>query len=317
MSLYGQQIGRQPFRPGQWSRYQGHSHKTYVQNNFYFGGGSIWGGGYGNYGNYYNQGCYGDTGMSKGAKWMLGLGGAATLLGTVLGFLGLGKKDKVAPQNEQVQYSQQRQEVQQTTEPERRTTTEPLTDEVTAPPPAKKPVTSPLVYTPDAKKIEDVTEKEHSYTVRSQIVNGQRQSDNPYNIVMALYKRPDGKQMTHSEIMAVRNQIFGTNVGLKVGEIKLPDTVTVTVNNINYKYKYNENAKPEDVKLGDFKNDGNMSFYDQKPSTKKVGEKWVALVNGQVFDNKTYPDEESARKAATDKANTLIAEQEAARNPDK
>lgn len=308
MSLYGQQIGRQPFRPGQWSRYQGHSHKTYVQNNFYFGGGSIWGGGYGNYGNYYNQGCYGDTGMSKGAKWMLGIGGAATLLGTVLGFLGLGKKDKVDNQTEQVQ----QQTVQQRPVTERRETTRPIEPRNTAPSVTEKPTTAPLVYTPDAKKVEDITKKEHSYTVRSQLVNGQRQSDNPYNIVMALYQRPDGKKMTHSEIMAVRNQIFGTNVGLKVGEIKLPDTVTVN----GIEYKYNENAKPEDVKLGDYKNDGKMSFYEQKPSTQKVGEKWVALVNGQDIGG-SYPDEASAMKAATDKANELKAEQEASRNTNK
>lgn len=83
-------LGRQPFRPGQWSGYKAASkHTTYIQNNF-FGSGYSTGMNYGNYGNYGSYCNHDDGGLSKGAKWLLGLGVGTTLLGGILKMFGVG-----------------------------------------------------------------------------------------------------------------------------------------------------------------------------------------------------------------------------------
>ena len=81
-------IGRQPFRPGQWQGYKAASnHTTYIQNNFF-------GSGYNTGFNYdYNYGScchHDDGGMSKGMKWLLGIGLGTTLLGGILKMFGVG-----------------------------------------------------------------------------------------------------------------------------------------------------------------------------------------------------------------------------------
>lgn len=83
-------LNRQPFRPGQWQGARiGTKHTTYIQNNFF-------GSSYGNYSNYGTYGgyCNHDSGMSKGMKWMLGLGLGTTLLGGILKMFGVGGKDE-------------------------------------------------------------------------------------------------------------------------------------------------------------------------------------------------------------------------------
>lgn len=85
-------LGRQPFRPGQWQGYKGASnHTTYIQNNFF---GSSYGSGFNyNYGYNYNYGTccnHDDGGMSKGMKWLLGIGLGTTLLGGILKMFGVG-----------------------------------------------------------------------------------------------------------------------------------------------------------------------------------------------------------------------------------
>ena len=83
--------------------------------------------------------------------------------------------------------------------------------------------------------------KVHDYYVRAGVKGKDKQGneiiqgDNPYNIVMGKYKRADGKAMSHADIMALRNEIFGKNKGLKQGNIQLPDTKTV--NGVDYVYK--------------------------------------------------------------------------------
>jgi len=78
--------------------------------------------------------------------------------------------------------------------------------------------------------------------------------DNPYEVTKGLYKRADGKPMTHNDIMALRNDIFGKNKGLKVGMIEVPDNRTV--NGIEYVYaggKVNQ-GRVENVKLSYYDN---------------------------------------------------------------
>ncbi len=82
-------VGRQPFRPGQWMGFRGVSkNTTYVQNNFF---GGAYGGYYDSALNYNTSSCCDGGGMSKGMKWLMGLGVGTTLLG---GILSLFKKDK-------------------------------------------------------------------------------------------------------------------------------------------------------------------------------------------------------------------------------
>ncbi len=81
-------VGRQPFRPGQWMGFRGVSkNTTYVQNNFF---GGAYGGYYDSALNYTSTSCCDGGGMSKGMKWLMGLGVGSTLLG---GILSLFKKD--------------------------------------------------------------------------------------------------------------------------------------------------------------------------------------------------------------------------------
>ena len=141
--------------------------------------------------------------------------------------------------------------------------------------------------------------KAHDYYVRAGIKetdkNGNTliKGDNPYNIVMGKYKRADGKPMTHKDIMALRNDIFGANKGLKQGKIQLPDTKNV--NGVDYVYT------DGNVILGTVANKGKMNFFkpvnfgkaptykvqdcdqnvliDQLPSEQKAQEEAQRLVN--------------------------------------
>ena len=141
--------------------------------------------------------------------------------------------------------------------------------------------------------------KAHDYYVRAGIKetdkNGNTliKGDNPYNIVMGKYKRADGKPMTHKDIMALRNDIFGVNKGLKQGKIQLPDTKSV--NGVDYVYT------DGNVALGTVAKQGKMNFFkpvnfgkaptykvqdcdqnvliDQLPSEQKAQEEAQRLVN--------------------------------------
>ncbi len=103
-------LGRQPFRPGQWQGAKiGTKHTTYIQNNFF---GSGYGTGF-NYGSYSNYGSYcnhDDGGMSKGMKWMLGLGVGTTLLGGILKLFGVGGKDEAGAVQEEPNQPEIKQE---------------------------------------------------------------------------------------------------------------------------------------------------------------------------------------------------------------
>ena len=99
----------------------------------------------------------------------------------------------------------------------------------------------------------------HDYYVRAGIKEKDKdgntiiKGDNPYNIVMGKYKRADGKPMTHKDIMALRNDIFGANKGLKQGKIQLPDTKSV--NGVDYVYT------DGNVALGTVAKQGKMNFF--------------------------------------------------------
>ena len=144
----------------------------------------------------------------------------------------------------------------------------------------------------------------HDYYVRAGIKetdkNGNTliKGDNPYNIVMGKYKRADGKPMTHKDIMALRNDIFGANKGLKQGKIQLPDTKNV--NGVDYVYT------DGNVILGTVANKGKMNFFKPvnfgKAPTYKV----------QDCDQNVLIDQLPSEQKAQEEAQRLVKE-----NPNK
>lgn len=146
--------------------------------------------------------------------------------------------------------------------------------------------------------------KVHDYIVRAGIKSKDKNGnpitlgDNPYNIVLGKYKRADGKPMTHDDIMAVRNKIFGENKGLKQGTIQLPDEVT-----IDDKRTYIYNNGPVD--LGRVATGGKMNFY--KPVTYPGASYNVHDCNNNILKDK-LPSYDAAKTEA---------EKIAKENPDK
>ena len=135
--------------------------------------------------------------------------------------------------------------------------------------------------------------KAHDYIVRAGIKGKDKDGnpitlgDNPYNIVMGKYKRADGKPMTHKDIMAVRNEIFGEGKGLRQGKIQLLDELTV--NGVPYKY---QNGK---VELGTVAKGGKMNFF--KPVNYPGASYNVHDCNNNILKDK-LPDYDTAKKEA-------------------
>ncbi len=161
--------------------------------------------------------------------------------------------------------------------------------------PTKPPISTPLPDNdqppaPTPQKCQLLVDgndgvKTHEYMVRYK--------DNPYEVTKGLYKRADGKPMTHKDIMALRNAIFGKNKGLKVGKIQLEDTKTV--NGVEYKYEKKE------VKLGKVEN-VKLEYY--KPKT-------FAGANYGIFngcDETCLKDGFKSRQEANDEAAKIAKE---------
>jgi len=125
--------------------------------------------------------------------------------------------------------------------------------------------------------------------------------DDPYRVTQGLFKRADGKPMTHKDIMALRNDLFGKNKGLKCGNIELPDKKTV--NGVEYVYKKGkvEQTKPKDVKL---------SYYDNskkygKNETFRIEEGCTNTIVQNNLQNKQQA-EEQAQQIAVENPNKFI-----------
>ena len=140
----------------------------------------------------------------------------------------------------------------------------------------------------------------HDYYVRAGIKekdkNGNTiiKGDNPYNIVMGKYKRADGKPMRHEDIMALRNDIFGQNKGLRQGKIQLPDTKTV--NGVDYVYT------DGNVALGTVANKGKMNFF------KPVNFGKAPTYNIQDCDQNVLIDQLPSEQKAQEEAQRLVNE---------
>ena len=122
-----------------------------------------------------------------------------------------------------------------------------------------------------------------------------------YNIVAGMYKGPDGKPLTHSEIMDLAREIF-KGKALPIGEIQLPNEVTVN----GKTYSINPEAKPEDVKKATY----TLGQYETyKCEAQKEADHWVGTIDGQPIDGE-YKTEEEAKAAAQKEAEKRAAEQQ-------
>lgn len=134
----------------------------------------------------------------------------------------------------------------------------------------------------------------HEYNVRAGIKSKDKDGneiilgDNPYNVTMGKYKRADGKPMTHKEILALRNEIFGKGKGLKQGKIELLDRVPL--NGVEYVYN-----KDGNVKLGTVAKTGKMNFFT--PVTYPGPTYKIQDCDSKVLIDK-LPDEDTAKKKA-------------------
>lgn len=294
--------GPQPLRVGlhSWRRPQGSIniyHKETNINNF----GSIWSMPY-NYG-------YCDPGLSKGAKWGLGITGVLGLATTfVTAFMGSkgGKgggteevtadQTTVKPQT-QVTRPEVSDDVKVTEEP---ADTNPVTQTV-KPDETEKPETTAA---PVADAIE-IKQEEQFATFK---VEGKKTGDNlytghtGYNIVAAKYKSEDGKALTHGEIMAICQEIF-EGKSLPTGEIKLPLEVEAG----GKKYTYDKNVPDDAVKPSTYKL-ANISTY--KSDAAKVGSQWAPTVDGERIGDKLFDSKDDALKAAEAEIALREAEEE-------
>lgn len=288
----GHPIGRQPFRPGQWSRYQGGGsiniyHKE-VHNNY---GGAMFP--MMNYGMYGNYGYY-DTGLTKGEKWMLALGGIGAIGGAILGaFTGGQEKIEGTPPasddgkaeiealkeaNEALKERIEEQQAQN--EKLRSQLNQQNIDETTQRKEQSKQ------YDPGARKVE--TSLTTPYTVKAKKnADGTVTGDTGYNIVAGKYKAQDGSPLTNSEIKAIADKIFG-NKALKVGEIQLPNEIEV--GGKTYKINPKGEVMPSTYSLA--KHD----IYES--GAKQVGSYWIATLNNEDISDTQYATKEEAEAAA-------------------
>lgn len=306
MSLYGQQIGRQPIRAGMHSYFRGPqqvniNHKEVTYNNF---GGmgydtGIWGG-YGGYD------CGG--GMSKGEKLMVALGAILGIGGAVAGaFINDGSKPKdtdSSDSNDTVQElkkqlleqdKEHKKKLQEMSERHQKQIDEMLeTARASKAQQTKQTSTAEVTeHTTGAREVAG-KDKTTPYTVTAKKNDdGTYTGDTGYNIVAGKYKSADGKPLTNSEIKAIASEIF-QGKALPTGEIHLPNTVTVNGNT------YNIDPKGE-VRPSTYTLDNHQIY---QSSARQEGSKWIATLDGKDLDGE-YSTEAEAKEAAEKEAAKL------------
>lgn len=263
MSLYGQQIGRQPFRPGQWSRYQDHSHKTYVQNNFY---GSVFGGG--NSGCANNSSCCGDGGGDKAFKWMMGLGIGTTLLGGILGAFGIGRDKEVDNGGGDKEPAEVKDRSDLNTKTKKET---PKTE--------KQEMLDPT-GTFGARKFTNTETLSVPYEVQK--------GDNPYEVIKGKYTNSDGTPISHSDALAIARSVF-EGKGLKAGTIQLDKTITLG----GKTFTYNAAGKVTPGEVKDVK----LSYYESSGAKQISKDEWAPVVDEEVSTER-YGTEQEAKAVA-------------------
>lgn len=311
--MCGYPIGRQPFRPGQWSGYRGSGsiniyHKE-VYNNY---GGAMFPMNYG----MYNMGYGGyNQGLTSGEKWMLALGGITSIGGAILGALGKtdneaktdtpetpapnnnnGFDDKLSKmQEENDQLNKQLKDVLAENKKLQQ-----QVDNITALKKASEayeikrdpaPVCdSEPVLCAGAREVE--TEETTSFLVEAtKNEDGTVTGHTGYNIVAKMYKNEDGTPLTNTDIKALTNKIF-QGKALKVGNIELPNEIEVN----GKTYSINPEGK-NDVQKVTY---GLSKHEVYQSGAKQEGSYWIPTLGGKDLDGRYNTEAEA--KAAAEKA---------------
>ena len=298
----GHPIGRQPFRPGQWSRYQGGGsiniyHKE-VHNNY---GGAMFP--MMNYGMYGNYGYY-NPGLTSGEKWMLALGGIGAIGGAILSGLTGGTQEVEAQPEQRTQQEQPQtltkedvaEIVQQEVQKQLASRQKAHQAEVDAIAAAKEQAKQ---YDPGARKVD--TQQTTTYTIdkSESLGNGRYKGETGYGIVKYMYKGPNGEELTHDEIIAIADEIFGDKA-IAPGNIELKNTIVV--NNKTYSIK-NPDERPEEKIKSEYSLKEHQIY---EGTAKQYGSYWVATINGEPLKEdgkiKQFTSEADAEEYAKDVA---------------
>lgn len=301
----GGPIGYQPLRAGLHRPWAGPrtvniNHKETTINNF--------GGGF-----FPMMDAYGyyDTGLSKGEKWGIALGAIGALGGAIASaFLpqkpdgkgdvetpaqdGLTDGEKQWMEDTKNQLSQMQKSLDQLTEENAKLKAQ--AQEI-----QNLRAASEAYQQEHNGKVEEVKQEPETVTfnVAAEKDGDQVKGHTGYNIVATMYKSPDGKALTDSEIKGLCDIIF-EGKALPKGEISLPTEVEFQ----GKTYTWDSSIeKPEEATP--------TSTYDlaqhdtYKSETKQVGSKWAVYIDGKqvgdLHDTKDLADE--ALKTELEKLN--------------
>lgn len=287
----GHPINLQPCRAGTLRGYHGNSininiQKTTINNGALFPTPSY--------------GYYQDPGLSKGEKWLLGIGAVATIGGAVLGALPE-KTQKVMDDmqatlaDNQAKLDQIQRDLDATNTENQRlreqaaARRQAAVDEVAATRAASQAQQNQNAdFTAGAREVKD-NNGTSTYTVRAKKnADGTVTGDTGYSIIAGKYKGEGGKALTHSEIMALAREIF-KGKALKAGDIELPNEVTV--NGKTYTYDKSGTVAEQTFTLTDQK------FEIYQSGARQAGSHWVATLNGKDLAGQ-YNTEAEAKAAA-------------------
>lgn len=315
-------IGRQPLRAGMHrplhhcgTRNINYTKVTY--NNFGGGMGMYPMGGM--YGMYDMYGGY-DTGMSKGEKWMLGIGGAATLIGAIASAFGGNDEEKVGgegrSETSEANLTPEQQKWIDDTNKKMQDMQKSL-DTLAAENRGLKAQQAQIEALKAASQRHEEgkvdtqkagaeqlnpTTATTTYQVRgargmNQIYTG----DTGYNIVAGLYKSEDGTPLTHSQIMKISEKIF-EGKPLKVGDIQLPNSVEV--DGKTYNLDTEKTKTPEDMHKNVVQTNYTLGDFKQAytGSAAQVDGKWVPTIDGKQIEGAAQYDTEQEAKDAAQKA---------------
>lgn len=291
----GHPIGWQPRRPGTLRAFHGGGsiniyHKE-VHNN------------YGvmfpmpNYG--YAYGYY-DTGLTKGEKWGIGLAGGLMALGAGLGIYNAitGNKENQStveqPQTKTVDNTAQLEEQTKQLEEENSKLKKQIQDMMTIKEQSDA-YQQQQNYNAGAREVKDKPSTT-SYTVRgSKNSDGTVTGDTGYNIVAGLYKGPDGKALTSTQIKAIADKVFDGK-SLKVGDIELPNTVKVGEQ--TFTLDETKTKTIEDMHNSVATQTYGLANHDiYQSGAKQQGSHWIATLNGKDLPGQ-YNTEAEAKAAA-------------------
>jgi len=265
---------------------------------------------------YYQGGCYDNGGIGTFGKIMLGLGAVGMVAGGILDAVnsnkdGAGGSPAFTPeQQEQIDAQKKAMEAlkEKNAELEKQLADlkkqqaakaqEARQEEVNRAKAAQAPAQAPTI---GAEKVENKPTTT-TFTVKaSKTQDGKFKGHTGYNIVAGMYKGPDGKPLTSTEIKAIAKEIF-QGKALPTGDIQLPNEVTVN----GKTYTINPDAKAEDVQMSEY----NLAQHEVFQSgAQKVGEHWVGTIDGKQIDGE-YATEEEAKAAAQQEADKRAAENE-------